>query len=558
MSDVFTEQQDAIILEVDDIIQDHITVKDYKMSFVQFMELSSDVVISRQQWLILIALLESFNACNRTVQAMKNKECRAVALRTEVILDIIHDPSSDILFGQRNGAGALILLEVICGIVEGISTIFTETLGRTKSIAPLPLPELAKKFKSIHKDASKHIKKGFGVQEAKAVDQISMVVHPILNVEHFGRFLGLLSDSSFVFGFMVHGYNSELESIATADGFVFEPNEKKPIPYFERENDTELSTGEHEKIFAYANKIGIKPHLNSPDSFESYIVNLRYFLDSVLPLYLNSPIISKRYQKGSERINRLFISYCHINCQDSIRVQIVNKLDDFLSLAAEDKVSTIVALIKSGRTSQIKSIGKIIGLPLRWTQILTEENLNTIIADFVDIADYLCETNEIEIVSVETELSFTSDEDLEDLSIETIEVLQESISPTTVTTVTSTRLISNPLINWASNAIQDTRSLTLNSTIRILDVVSDMIDHLSSIPDCVVDVNTLMQFGLTPHLFDSSPMITSKRLAIFDNNQGQITAGSLEVRVGAATRLFIESVENSLVVSFFGNPDYHK
>jgi hypothetical protein len=555
MSDASNEQQNEVTLEVDDIIQDHITVKDYKMSFVQFMELSSEVPISRQQWLILIALLESFNACNRTAEAMKNKECRAVALRTEAILDIIHDPSSDILFGNRNGAGALILLEVICGIVEGISTIFTEILGRTKSTKPLPLPELTKKFKSIHKDTSKKIKKGFGAQEAKAVDQISMVVHPILNVEHFGRFLGLLSDSSFVFGFMVHGYNYELESIATADGFVFEPNNKKPIPYFKREQDTELNTGEHEKIFAYANKIGIKPPLNSPDSFESYIVNLRYFLDSVLPLYLNSPLISKRYQKGTERINRLFISYCHTNRQDSIRVQIVNKLDDFLSLAAEDKVSTIVALIKSGRTSQIKSIGKLIGLPSKWTQILTEENLNTIIADFVDIADYLCETHEIEIVSVESELSIDSDEDFDDLSIETIEVLQESIKSTTVT---STRLFSNPLVKWSSNAIQDTRSLTLNSTIRILDVISDMIDHLSLIPDIAVDVNTLMQFGLTPHLFQSSPMITSKRLAIFDSSQGQITAGSLEVRVGAATRLFIESVENGLVISFFGNPDYHK
>jgi hypothetical protein len=547
--------EEGELIEIDDIIQSHITVKDYKMSFVQFMELSREVPVSRQQWLILIALLETFNSCNRTKEAMKNRECREVAIRTQSLLDSILDPRSDILFSNRNGAGALILLEVICGIVEGIDTIFTTTLDQVKSKKPLPLPELAKKFRSIHKVANKTIKRGFGAQEAKSVDQLSMVVHPIINEAHFGSYLGLLSDSGFVFGFMVHGYNRDKSIIATADGFFYEPTDKFAIPYFERVEETEVGGPNHQAIFAYADSIGIKAPLHSPDSFESYFVNLRYFLDVMLPQYLNSPLVSKRYQKGLERLKSLYINYCHVSLQDSIRISVANQLDDYLTKADESDISRVVTLIKSNRRSQIKSIGKIIGLQPNWIQILTPDNLTQVISDFVDIADYFTETTDLEIINDDTndlEPELISDD--QEITIEMMEDFEVSFA----LPQSKTRLLSNPLIQWASNSIVDKHSLALNCTIKILDSISDMITHLASMPEYILDVKTLMQFGLTPHLFNSQPMITPKRLAIFDTSTNQINAGSLEVKVGAATRLFIELIDERLVVTFFGNPDYHK
>jgi hypothetical protein len=545
-------EEQTIEIEIDDIITSHIEVRDYRMSFVQFIEASRKITVTDQQWTILIALLEACRNIHSASQINADENLREANIQFLEQLELIEGIERGIIGKTRPGAGALLLLELICGITLGVSLIFEDTYKRLKPKNPIPLAELAKKIRKSHETNKALVSRGFGVNRNKSVESLTMLVHPILSEENFPVFLGILSEANHVYCFMNHGYNHEPDYLATVDGYVLEQDqgEAQVLTYYYKDPEEEYEVTAFEDIFAYANSVGINKPRHSNDTFESYFINLQLYLDNIVPLYLNSPLVSKRYRIVCERIDRAYIAHCHANLQDSIVAMVVNKLDDFLTNNEDTSIlNTVISRVRSKRISAIKSIGKLIGLPPNWTKILTPSSLQSVIVDFVDVVDYLTLPNTLEEELIEPQV----DED-EVLSTNDITIINTALE---ADCVKPTKLFDSIYLVVDKDKLKDTQSLTLKSVNKLLDQLELTIDFLASKLKGVVTTKTLMQYALTPEVFEGQPYVTPKRFAIFQETLPPIQKYDLEFKVGSATRLFLRDVDDKLEVVFFGNPKYH-
>jgi hypothetical protein len=556
MNDPILNSQDTndkeIVLEIDDVSTSHIEVRDYRMSFVQFIESARKVEVTDKQWTIIVSLLECCRAIHNAVEINLDENLRLANIQFLEQLELIECNEKGILATTRPGAGALLLLELICGIALGVSLVFEDTYTKLKLKKPIPLPELSKKFrKEIDKNKAV-LNKGFGSNRNKSMDSLTMLVHPILNEEHFTYFLGILSESNYIYSYMCHGYNREPDYIATVDGYMLEAGEAEILPYYEKEPEEELFHQEFKVIFDYATSVGISKPRYSNDAFESYFVNLQYFLDNILPLYLNSPLVSKKYRKVCERIDRSYIIHCQANLQESLMAMVVNKLDDFLLNNSDDDVFvTVVNRIRSRRLSAIKSIGKLIGLPPNWTKVLTSSSISQITNDFIDIVDFVTVTDVFEEVEVPEQELESEDDVLSTDDICSIKVALQADQ------VIRTTLFNNSLIQVDQSLLKKNHYLELNSINRLLDKLESMINHLSIKLQGVVTTKSIMQYALTPNVFQGEVYMTSKRFEIFASNEPPLAEDDLEIKLGSASRLFLRDEGQKLKVVFLGNPDYH-
>lgn len=553
------EDEESCDIELGDCdMQSHIKVRDYKMSFQEFIELSQTSNFDSQKWYVLMSLLGCCNAVAQNgadnTDLIDKAELHA---QYQEQIRLIQDFSTGILECKRKGAGALLMLEIVNSISIGIGFIFDQFYSRLKLKSPLQLSQLATRIrKLVDQDKSKQLK-GFGAKQnvAKSFDALYMLLHPVLSEEHFPHFLGLLTDSSFVFDFMIDGFVKETEYMATVDGFVTESNGLPTISYYVRDERDFIDSsliGDSKAIFDYANSQGIKPFRTSNDSFESYIVNLQYFLDNILPLYLNSQLVSKRYRLVTEKVEKSFLGHCHNDLQESICALIVNKFDDFLVHNTDEELfSEVVLRVKSKKLASIKSLGKLLDLPINWTKLLTPQNLKMVLDDFVDLVDYLQEDNSI-IEQEDTEEVEEVEQEM--LTVDDINIINSELS--NVQTFT-TQLVRNENIEIDSDLVYQLSNLRLNSVCRFMDKIHELINSLASYDSLRLNIPSILQYATHPNLFDGQRFISPKRLTIFTENEKGFCKGDLEFRVGSALRLFLRMVDGKLNVVYFGNPDYH-
>ncbi len=555
VTDCVVEDFDIELGDVD--MFEHIKVRDSKLFFKEFIEYSKDIHIDSKKWCIIMAIL---GCCNSVIQNEVKDDLLDLGkynAQYQEQIRLIQDYSSGILESKREGAGALLLLEIVNSIALGINTMFEQFILQFKISNSLSLSQVMTKIRKLCDQVKAKQSKGFGanLKIDKNLDCLYMLVHPILNEAHFPFFLGLLTDSTFVFNFMVDGYLRELDYVATTDGFVKDPGDLKTISYYKREDDidSDLFVGDFKTIFDFAKSNGFSHSSPSTDSIKSYVVNLQYFVDSILPLYLNSPLISKRYRIVTEKVEKSYIKHCHEVLQDSIYAMAVNKFDDFLVNNLDDQLlAQVVSKVKTMKAGNIKSVGKIIGLPNNWTKILTNNNLQQIMADFVEMVDFFTDDHAIEVLELSEEV--VEEDDTELLSVDDINIISAELTQVHNET---TQLLTNSNIVFDEKVFETLSSLKLKSVSRFMDKIHLLINSLVESKEDNLTIPSIIQYVSNPVLFDGQRFISPKRVTLFTNNEDGFLKGDLEFRVGSALRLFLRLVDGQIKVVFFGNPKYH-